>query len=209
LRIKGDSDYQPVEDVPYQIASHLRAGKILPILVSERKHNGRSFRQFSLFLQSESRMSIEESFSQSDYGLFAALDCDKDARMASAQAAQEPNVCFSSGKLALKEDDGFSTIDMRAGNNLEGGFVELDEANWSLCGQERSGVSSIVVYGLTEKPSQIFLPDGVVLNVTQSFSDQAFYEADLERMQVTSLPLDFCTSDMLRMEWDFSDEPIN
>lgn len=34
LRVEGASQFQKIEDIPYQISAHIRAGSIIPILVS-------------------------------------------------------------------------------------------------------------------------------------------------------------------------------
>ncbi len=63
-------------------------------------------------------------------------------------------------------------------------------------------MTGLVVYGLSEKPANLTVPwQEEPIPVTEDFADQAFYEADLDRMQATDLLLDLCSDDMRSISW--------
>lgn len=63
-------------------------------------------------------------------------------------------------------------------------------------------VSGVIIYGMRSKPDFVHF-GATTLDVGTDFRDQAFYEADMLRLQVSGMALDFCSirDRDHRLEW--------
>ena len=174
--------------------------------------------------QSDSGLTVEESYTISDYVLYVALDCDVQPRSSWSRFfsfyASSPT-CRADGVLRLVTDALDASFDpvltFNAYSTASVGRVSIGEEAlgfWcdsygSAASGESSLVTSVVVYGLAEKPADLTVP-GVAdpLEVTEDFEEDVYYDADLDRLQATELKLDFCsTVDGYReISWTFEEE---
>ncbi len=148
-------------------------------------------------------MSADISFASSNFTAIVALDCDVNPR------ADVP--CSSTGSMAIPRDlaptDPILSLTAASSTSSGSGYFHVEGLSRPRCEDLSASDSSIfdavVVYGLSQQPVTVELPGGTPRNVTNDFSDKAFYEADLQRMQVTAVGLDFCDENKLTMSWNF------
>ena len=108
-------------------------------------------------------MSVDESYAENDYVIMVALNCDVSPMKKKNPKGNFP--CSASGRMYLEGSspgsDSALTFNARSTSGVDGELNIGDEGlSWNGCGMETSSnVTGIIVYGLSEMPSAVFLPD--------------------------------------------------
>ena len=148
-------------------------------------------------------------YASSRYSLISGLSCDVSPRA-------PLDLCHSEGSLYLEQDVTVTVTvvsSISAGAGAMAGTLSLGAQgqDWSRCGEgleadpgvPASQLGTVVVYGVSQRPTSVTLADGRVLYVGDSYSDAVFYEVDTGRLQVSESALDLCQTDKLQMSWNF------
>ncbi|XP_059079959.1 lysosomal alpha-glucosidase-like isoform X1 [Tigriopus californicus] len=181
-KFQGIGDWTLLEDKPFQITSHLRAGTIIPGL-------------------EDPYMNVEESYLQSNYSLIVGLGCDKSPR--SVQ-------CTATGTMYIDTIDVSITFEATADEKSGSLVINQSNAVSECLTGEITTISSVIIYDVSPKPKSVKLSYidtdlDVSDNPFNTGSDLgiAYYDESVGRLQITSIDLNWCLADHLQLEWIF------
>ena len=81
-----------------------------------------------------------------------------------------------------------------------------DGVGWDGCGSNETSslVTDVVIYGLTRMPANITVNgNGTTVEPSEDPADQAFYDSNVMRLQVSDLVLDWCDELEREISWTF------